>query len=347
MNTKKPDYKDQQRAYQELTRGIRVPSRISEILENEADKRKYDIESLRKHGVPDERIEELLKRQEEQIREFVQAERDKCKMALRIKKLEKEVTTDELTGLNNLRGYEKTIRIFINLAIREHEKNAKENMRRKESGEREKPVKLSVLMVDIDKFKLVNDLLGHNAGDKVLKQFGKTIQKTVRESDYPARVGGEEFAVIFPQTNGEAIIGAERLRKAMEKDLKPILIESFEKLLADRGPEFIFEKAKECGLLEKPMGISKGEKGKEGESKGFADLSDAEKKLVQEITKDSLLGTVSIGVASYQSGDSKDTLKKRADEALYFAKASGRNTVCNAKGLEELGGQDKEAWQKG
>jgi len=94
------------------------------------------------------------------------------------------------------------------------------------------------------------------------------------------------------------------------------------------------------------MGISKGEKGREGEGKGFADLSDAEKKLVQEITKNSLLGTVSIGVASYQSGDTKDTLKKRADEALYFAKASGRNAVCNARELEKIGSEEKESLKK-
>ena len=341
MNTGKSDYEIQQRAYKELTPGIRVPSRVQKIIDNEADERRYDIERLRKYGVPDEEIDRLLEHQEEQIADFIQGERAKCKMALRIEKLEKEVTADELTGLNNKKGFEKTIQTFIALADREHQKNAEENARRKEKGEEEIPVKLSLLMVDIDKFKLVNDLLGHGVGDKVLRQFGEITQRTVRESDYPARIGGEEFAVIFPQTNGVAIVGAERLRKAMERDLRPMLKEAFDKLLNNRGVEYIFIRAKESGLLDEPMGITKSQKGEEDRSKKFDDLSEREIEQVCQITKDSLLGTVSVGVASYQVGESKEGLKERADEALYFAKENGRNRVCNAKELRKIGVEKK------
>lgn len=55
-------------------------------------------------------------------------------------------------------------------------------------------------MVDIDHFKKVNDNFGHDAGDKVLIQFANILQSSVRNSDLVARMGGEEFLIIFPNT---------------------------------------------------------------------------------------------------------------------------------------------------
>ncbi len=73
---------------------------------------------------------------------------------------------------------------------------------------------LSLLMMDIDNFKLVNDTYGHLVGDMVLKEIATTIQKTIRHVDIPARYGGEEFTVILPETAAiNAVIIAERLRK--------------------------------------------------------------------------------------------------------------------------------------
>ena len=74
-------------------------------------------------------------------------------------------------------------------------------------------------MLDIDHFKQVNDKYGHAAGDAVLQQFVKRIQKSLpREYDWCARLGGEEFAVVLPQTDlaGAAVV-AEKLRKAVEE----------------------------------------------------------------------------------------------------------------------------------
>lgn len=81
---------------------------------------------------------------------------------------------------------------------------------------------LSVFMLDIDHFKLVNDTFGHQAGDQVLHQFAQLVAGTVRQSDYAARYGGEEFVVILPETPlNEALSLAERLRQRIaEQPLK-------------------------------------------------------------------------------------------------------------------------------
>lgn len=74
----------------------------------------------------------------------------------------------------------------------------------------------SVLILDIDKFKMVNDTYGHLAGDKCLKEVVKRIQSILRQSDILARCGGEEFVIIMPGTNsGSAEAAAEKLRKAI------------------------------------------------------------------------------------------------------------------------------------
>lgn len=77
---------------------------------------------------------------------------------------------------------------------------------------------LSLLMMDIDGFKQVNDTYGHLVGDMVLKEIATTIQKTIRHVDIPARYGGEEFAIILPETQAtNALIIAERLRQKISE----------------------------------------------------------------------------------------------------------------------------------
>lgn len=77
---------------------------------------------------------------------------------------------------------------------------------------------LSLLMLDIDDFKQVNDTYGHLVGDMVLKEIASTIQRTIRHVDIPARYGGEEFTIILPETAAlNAVIIAERLRKRISE----------------------------------------------------------------------------------------------------------------------------------
>jgi len=113
-------------------------------------------------------------------------------------KLRELVTKDGLTGLFNHRYFQEAIDREISRTIRY-----------------DKP--LTLILLDIDHFKNVNDTYGHPAGDAVLKVISAIIKKAVRESDLVARYGGEEFAAILPETDlkGGAIL-AERIRRAVE-----------------------------------------------------------------------------------------------------------------------------------
>ena len=107
--------------------------------------------------------------------------------------------SDALTGLLNRRGFDE--RFGIELA------------RAKRQGER-----LSLLVGDLDRFKQLNDQWGHQEGDRVLARVGDTIRATARESDASARIGGEEFAILLPDTDEQgAYLAAERLRAAVQR----------------------------------------------------------------------------------------------------------------------------------
>ena len=82
---------------------------------------------------------------------------------------------------------------------------------------RQQATPLGVIMMDVDKFKVYNDSLGHQAGDTCLREVGKAIAKAVRGNDVAARYGGEEFVVILPNTDStQAMAAAERIRQSVE-----------------------------------------------------------------------------------------------------------------------------------
>lgn len=77
---------------------------------------------------------------------------------------------------------------------------------------------LSLVMIDLDEFKQINDIYGHQTGDRVLSQVGRMLVREIRGGDYVARYGGEEFVVVMPEITGvEAARFAERLRLKFEK----------------------------------------------------------------------------------------------------------------------------------
>lgn len=105
---------------------------------------------------------------------------------------------DGLTGLHNHRHFWSVMRRDFLLA--ERHKND-----------------LSLLLIDLDFFKKVNDVYGHLFGDAVLKGIGKIIQKSVRKTDIVSRYGGEEFAVLLPGADADsAVLIAENIRLAIE-----------------------------------------------------------------------------------------------------------------------------------
>jgi len=124
-----------------------------------------------------------------------------AKLKLSQTKLEQLATTDTLTGLNNRK---RVMRI-----LRDHY----EYYRRYETA-------FSVLMLDVDHFKLVNDTYGHQAGDTVLKQVAELFNENLRNVDSAGRYGGEEFLVILAESGvDESIQAAERIRKAVASHL--------------------------------------------------------------------------------------------------------------------------------
>lgn len=112
----------------------------------------------------------------------------------------KEITeTDSLTNLKNYAYFQEHLKEEVTRAKRYN-----------------RP--LSLMMVDIDYFRKINDRFGYEKGDEVLLQLGELLTATIRESDYAARYGGEEFVVVMPETTGSEAVGmAERVRLSMDE----------------------------------------------------------------------------------------------------------------------------------
>jgi diguanylate cyclase (GGDEF)-like protein len=117
-------------------------------------------------------------------------------------KLEEQALADELTGLANLRALRETVAIEI------------ERSRRFDHP-------LTLAYLDIDDFKGVNDRVGHEAGDRVLVSLASVARATMRSIDTVVRVGGDEFAILMPETGDETALPlADRLRAAFSRAVK-------------------------------------------------------------------------------------------------------------------------------
>jgi two-component system cell cycle response regulator len=103
--------------------------------------------------------------------------------------------TDGLTGLHNRRYLERHLATLV-----------------QQAAARARP--LSLLILDIDHFKTINDGYGHSAGDDVLREFSRRVRKAVRGIDLACRLGGEEFVVAMPDTDSAlAVLVGERIRQ--------------------------------------------------------------------------------------------------------------------------------------
>jgi len=142
-------------------------------------------EELAKDGIKEKLIEKI-------------SDRDSTK---ELEKLEliKEGYKDKLTELWNRKAFEEHIPPIID-------------------GLKRKNGKYSLIMIDCDDFKIINDTYGHLIGDRVLSELAGAIKKNTRSSDYVFRYGGEEFVVFFPDTDSEnAFNFAERIREYIKK----------------------------------------------------------------------------------------------------------------------------------
>ena len=158
-------------------------------------------------------------------------------------RLEAQLFEDPLTRLKNRRFLFTQLRSLI-------------------SGARRHGRPMAVAMVDLDRFKAINDAHGHAVGDQALITAGEALRRALRAEDVLGRIGGEEFLALLPDTGEEAAAhAAERLRDAVEVAHGPV-----------------------------PF-------------------------------------TASVGYAVLEGGEAPDDLVRRADTALYAAKAAGRNTV--------------------
>lgn len=127
---------------------------------------------------------------------------DSSAVALRnadlLERLRAQATSDPLTGCHNRRGFDEHLATEFSRARRY-----------------QRP--LAVVLLDIDHFKAVNDELGHEVGDNALRRIGEALCQAGRATDWVCRYGGEEFAVLCPETSKEeALLFAERLRVLIE-----------------------------------------------------------------------------------------------------------------------------------
>ena len=238
----------------DVTRGIRVQmgrhrQEMADLLNRMAGEGSGDREAVSSG------LRQLIESNEKLQRELDQAETRLNQQARTIEDYAARVRIDTLTQVMNRGTFDEEL-----------------SRRMAEWHRRARP--FCVLMLDVDQFKEINDQHGHQAGDEVLQLVAQVLRSTMREMDLVARFGGDEFALLLPDTTlVEATLAADRLRRRVEGLRVPI-------------------------------------------------------------DDQSLSVTISLGVAEVAPADHEEAVVRRADEALYAAKETGRNRTCYHDGTQ-------------
>lgn len=157
------------------------------------------------------------RRREEAERALVELRRRVRELERQNEALRHEALHDALTGLPNRRALEESLQAAVGAARRHGHA-------------------LTVCMLDLDGFKLLNDLRGHLAGDAVLARVGATLREELRVEDVAARLGGDEFCLAFPHTAASAALAVvERVRARLAAAGPPRVTATFG--LAELDPE--------------------------------------------------------------------------------------------------------------